>query len=384
MTKSVSKIHLKPKELTALVMAGGTGGHIFPGLAVAQELIARGWKIHWLGSKGGMEETLVARQNIPMSLIAISGLRGNGLLGWVKAPFSLIKAVLEARRVITKVSPQVVLGFGGFASGPGGLAAKLAGRFLIVHEQNAIAGLTNKMLSKFANRVFQAFPNTFDKNINAQTVGNPIRKDITKLSSNGGEELTLESQAMTSNKVIQVLVIGGSRGAQALNQQLPPIFSEQLKSGKIQVRHQSGEAGYQDACAAYGNVELNNQESVKVEKFIDDMSSAYQWADIVVCRSGALTVSEIAAVGKAAIFIPFPFAVDDHQTMNANWLVEQGAGIVIPQSLLSSDESVNKIKALLADSSKIAEMANKAKRTAYLQATEKMVQACEESVEMAA
>ncbi len=383
MTNHDSVGHSNNKPLTALVMAGGTGGHIFPGLAVAEELVAKGWAVHWLGSKGGMEESLVAKQHIPMSLIAISGLRGNGLLGWLKAPFSLLNAVLEAKKVIRKVSPQVVLGFGGFASGPGGLAAKLAGKYLIIHEQNAIAGLTNKMLAKLADRVFQAFPNTFKEKINAQTVGNPIRKEIIQLSERKTEDGLSETASINENTV-KVLVIGGSRGAQALNQRLPLIFAEQLKRGEIFVRHQSGEVGYQEACESYSKLKLSEKESVKVEKFINDMSSAYGWADVVICRAGALTVSEVAAAGKAAIFIPFPFAVDDHQTMNANWLVEQQAGLLIPQSLLSSKESVNKITALLASASEVNAMASKAKSIAYLQATEKLAQACLESVEMAA
>lgn len=379
-----NSVRMKTKPLNALIMAGGTGGHIFPGLAVAQALAAKGWTIHWLGSKGGMEESLVHKHEIPMSLITISGLRGNGLMGWIKAPFSLLKAVLEARKVITKVSPQVVLGFGGFASGPGGLAARLAGKCLIIHEQNAIAGLTNKMLSKLANRVFQAFPDTFEDRLDVQTIGNPIRKEIATLATQKKELSNVEKKSMASDEVVKVLVIGGSRGAQALNQNLPQVFSELLRSGKIVVRHQSGEVGYQEACAKYSAVELNNQESVKVEKFIGDMAAAYSWSDVVVCRAGALTVSEIAAVGKAAIFIPFPFAVDDHQTMNANWLVERQAGVLIPQSVLASSESKQKINSLLADSVMIDEMASRAKSLAYLQATEKMVQACEKSVEMAA
>jgi UDP-N-acetylglucosamine--N-acetylmuramyl-(pentapeptide) pyrophosphoryl-undecaprenol N-acetylglucosamine transferase len=381
MTNSVP---IKARSSTALIMAGGTGGHIFPGLAVAEELAARGWTIHWLGSKGGMEESLVAKQQIPMSLIAISGLRGNGLMGWIKAPFSLVKAVIEAKKVIRNVSPQVVLGFGGFASGPGGLAAKLAGKYLIIHEQNAIAGLTNRMLAKVANRVFQAFPESFKGNLDAQTIGNPIRKGIANLATHKNEQSKGKINSVSDNDLVRVLVIGGSRGAQALNQNLPQIFSELLKSGKISVRHQSGDVGYQEACANYSKVELHNPKSVSVEKFIDDMAAAYRWADVVICRAGALTVSEIAAAGNAAIFIPFPFAVDDHQTMNANWLVEQQAGILIPQSLLASSDSKQKIRALLTDPVRIDEMASRAKSIAYLQATEKMVQACEESVEMAA
>ena len=372
------------ESMTALVMAGGTGGHIFPGLAVAEELKNKGWKVHWLGSKGGMEEVLVSRKNIPMSLIAVSGLRGNGALGWLKAPYSLLKAVLEARKVINNISPQVVLGFGGFASGPGGLAAWLSGKYLIIHEQNAIAGLTNKMLAKFANRIFQAFPDTFEQSQNAVTIGNPIRKEIVELSAMAADKSPTKENGSHQNEVTRVLVIGGSRGAQALNQNLPRIFAEQLQKEKIMVRHQSGELGFQEATDHYAKLELDNSDSVKVEKFIEDMSEAYRWADIIVCRAGALTVSEVAAAGKAAIFVPFPYAVDDHQTMNASWLVEQQAGMLIPQSLLTSNDSSQQIKALLSDKSKITMMANNSREAAFLHATKMMAQACEDSVEKAA
>ncbi len=387
------------QQPVALVMAGGTGGHIFPGLAVAKELESKGWRVHWLGSQGGMEETLVAKHNIPLSVIAVSGLRGNGALGWFKAPFSLFKAMYQARKIIAKVNPQVVLGFGGFASGPGGAMAKVMGTYLIIHEQNAIAGMTNKLLSKWADVIFQAFPNTFQASINAETIGNPIRKEILELvtetqpeqaqvqSNSQPSDGSIESDSSTASdnkKTINVLVVGGSRGALALNQELPNLFADLVRESKIRVRHQAGEAGYQIACQQYEELDLISTGLIKVEAFIDDMAKAYQQADVVICRAGALTVSEIAAVGVAAVFVPYPFAVDDHQTLNANWLVAQQAGLVIAQSDLSKQATKKVLHTLLTDYRQIKAMAKNARKSAFLTATQKMAEASEKVLERAA
>jgi len=355
------------KPPVALIMAGGTGGHIFPGLAVAQELIANGWSLYWLGSKGGMEELIVGKNNIPLNLIDISGLRGNGLLGWLAAPFSLVKAVWQAAKVVNKTSPDVVLGFGGFVSGPGGFAAFILRKILIIHEQNAIAGLTNKVLSRFANRVFQAFPNTFIESREVETIGNPIRKEIKSIAHVDEAEIS---------ECINVLVIGGSRGAQALNQNIPKILACYLDTDKIRVRHQCGEAGFEVTTNQYEKYVSEVSAKVKVEKFIDDMAGAYLWADVVICRAGALTVSEIAAVGVVSILVPFPFAVDDHQTLNARWLVDNDAAILIQQSELLIDESIKEISDLLSNKKKIEQMSINAKNMAYLEATETMSLAC--------
>ncbi|MBV1911082.1 MAG: undecaprenyldiphospho-muramoylpentapeptide beta-N-acetylglucosaminyltransferase [Kangiellaceae bacterium] len=359
--------HTQNENKIALIMAGGTGGHIFPGIAVAETLISEGWSVHWLGSKGGMEQDLVSKKAIPISLISVAGLRGNGLLGWLKAPFSLIFSVWQGMQVIRKISPSVVIGFGGFASGPGGLASFLMRKKLIIHEQNAVPGLTNKLLSKLAHRVYQAFPNTFVGKGDIQTIGNPIRNEIRNLKTNNADK---------KDTVLNVLIIGGSRGAQALNIQMPWILSEVAKNGLIEVIHQCGERGLEETNRRYSDDFSSSFEKVKVKAFIDDMAKVYSWADVVICRAGALTVSEIAAVGIAAIFVPFPFAVDDHQTMNARWLVKNDAALLIDQSELSKESTLLSIKTLLNDRPKIKQMAINAKKIAYMDAAQKMSDAC--------
>jgi len=354
-------------------MAGGTGGHIFPGLAVAQELNLRNWTAYWLGSVGGMEVDLVGKTGIPLHLITISGLRGNGLYGWIKSPFTLLKAVFQALKIIKKIEPDVVIGFGGFASGPGGVASFLTRTPLIIHEQNAVAGLTNKTLAKFADKVFQAFPNAFKKAKNIQTVGNPIRQKIIDLNKN----------KQASSK-INILIIGGSRGARVFNDILPKVLSPIMLNNKINVRHQSGKGNFNSTISSYENNKIKLGKNLSVDEFIDDMREAYLWADLVICRAGALTVSEIAAVGIAAIFIPFPYAVDDHQTKNALWLVQQKAAILIDEIDLKSKKSKDTIVALVEKPEKINEMAIKAKAIAYFDAVGIIADACETLIEEAA
>ena len=349
-----------------VIMAGGTGGHIFPGLAVAQELQRRNWNVSWLGSAGGMEVELIGKTKIPLYLISISGLRGNGIFGWIKAPFTLLKAVVQALIIIRKQKPDVVIGFGGFASGPGGVASFLAGTPLLIHEQNAVAGLTNKILAKFAKKVFQAFPDAFETVKNVETVGNPIRKAIIDLDKNRETKTT-----------INLLVVGGSRGARVFNDVLPEILAPSILSGEVNVRHQSGKDNYSSTISNYEANNIKQGQSLNVEEFIDEMEQAYLWADLVICRAGALTVSEIAAVGVAAIFVPFPYAVDDHQTKNALWLVEQEAAILIHESNLKSETSRKEIVDLVANPKKINDMATKAKKIAYINATVIMADACE-------
>jgi UDP-N-acetylglucosamine--N-acetylmuramyl-(pentapeptide) pyrophosphoryl-undecaprenol N-acetylglucosamine transferase len=359
----------KTINFNALIMAGGTGGHIFPGLAVARELQSKGWKANWLGSVGGMESQLIGQTDIPLNLISISGLRGNGLIGWLKAPFVLITAVFQALKIMRKVKPDLVIGFGGFASGPGGLAAYLLRKPLFIHEQNAVAGMTNKILAKLSKRVFQAFPDALKKHKNCETIGNPIRKEITELNK-------IDKIANNQTK-INLLVIGGSRGAKVFNEVLPGILSPLIKLQKIDVRHQSGRGNLKQTLSVYAENQITKVDSLKVDDFINNMSDAYLWADLVVCRAGALTVSEIAAVGIAAVFVPFPFAVDDHQTKNALWLVEQDAAILINEADLALEQSRDNILSLVEDSERLNRMAKKAKKLAYLDATQVLAEACE-------
>ncbi len=375
MTNLSTSIHSQKEKFSALIMAGGTGGHIFPGLAVARELQSKGWKTNWLGSVGGMETQLIGDTDIPLNLISISGLRGNGLSGWLKAPFTLLKAIFQAIKIIRKTKPDIVIGFGGFASGPGGLAAFLLRKPLFIHEQNAVAGMTNKSLAKLAKRVFLAFPNAIENNKGSkkfQIIGNPIRREITELSK-------FNHASSSENKSIKInlLVVGGSRGARVFNDVLPELLSPLLKLHKIAVRHQSGKGNLATTMAIYAENEIQDSDDLKVEEFIKNMKDAYRWADLVVCRAGALTVSEIAAVGIAAIFVPFPYAVDDHQTKNALWLVKQDAAILIGETDLNSDKSKRKILSLVEEPEKLKQMAEKAKKIAYLDATKILVGACE-------
>lgn len=364
------------KQLNALVMAGGTGGHIFPGLAVAEELIKKGWKITWLGSEGGMEEKLVPQDIIDLNLLKISGLRGNGLMGWLKAPFNLTKAVIDALKIIKKTNPVVVIGFGGFASGPGGLAAFIHRTPLVIHEQNAIAGLTNKVLAKFSKKVFQAFPNTFDETFKAETVGNPIREDIRQLHN--------ETKKLIDKDRINLLIVGGSRGALALNKNVPILFKQLIDDKKINIKHQVGRGRELETRNFYKNEGINNFSAIELFEFIDDMAATFRWADIVMCRAGASTVSEVAAVGVCAIFIPFSYAVDDHQTKNAQWLVKNEAAICIQESELMFKKSVQQMNQIMQSPEKISEMGNKAKQIAYLNAAKIVADFCDELQEQAA
>lgn len=357
------------QKATALIMAGGTGGHIFPGLAVAQCLQDSGWQVAWLGSKGGMEETLVAKQGIPIHLISVSGLRGNGLVGWLKAPFSLTIAVLEARKVIKDLQPNVVVGFGGFASGPGGLAAFFCGKPLVIHEQNAIAGMTNKVLSKIAKKVFQAFPGAFVEGEKVKTIGNPIRKNI--------KQLNKQLNSHCEDGMTRILVVGGSRGALALNKNVPRILKDFINQDKVLIKHQVGKQRIEETRDFYLSSGVNNMQRFELVEFIDDMAAAYEWADILICRAGASTVSEVAAAGVCAVFIPYPYAVDDHQTANANWLVKQEAALLVAESDLNQEKSVEKILALIESRSEINKMASNAKSAAYLESAEEVADFCE-------
>lgn len=356
---------------SALIMAGGTGGHIFPGLAIAEKLQSENWDITWLGSSGGMEKKIVEKAGISIDLINVSGLRGNGILGWIKAPFTLLSAVNQSFKIITKVKPDLVIGMGGFVSGPGGLAAFLCGKPLIIHEQNAIAGLTNRILAKISKFVFVAFPNTL-KGQATKTIGNPLREKIKAIDKNRPNEV----DAINLNKMINVLVLGGSRGAKVFNQKLPGILASLVSQNLIEIHHQCGQGNQKETETEYNHHAIKAGDKIAIDEFIDDMDKAYRWADLVICRSGALTVSEISVVGIAAFFIPFPFAVDDHQTFNAKWLVDNGAAVLVKQSELEMAITKQKIVALVKEPEELVKMAANAKKCAYLNATDEIVSAC--------
>lgn len=316
MTSSLSNT---PKK-TILIMAGGTGGHIFPAIAVAEKLQSEGWDIQWLGTADRMEAHIVPNHGFILHYLKMTGLRGRGAVAKLKALIALVKAIYQAVKLIKCIQPDVVLGMGGYASGPGGIAAKLVGKPLLIHEQNVVLGLTNRWLAKFADLVmlgFAAAQQQLPNNSKIVVTGNPVRQKIMTMVRSD-----VESEA--TELTINILILGGSLGARPFNQQLPLILK---KLDNVNIRHQSGKANKSAVEAQY---QCPNPR-VRIDEFIDDMSAAYEWADVVICRAGAITVTEIALAGVAAIFIPLPHAVDDHQTANANSLVERRAGFLINQ-----------------------------------------------------
>lgn len=349
-----------------LIMAGGTGGHVIPALSLAGVLAERGVEVQWLGSPRGIENRLVPEAGIPLHRIAVSGLRGKGVTGWLAAPWRLVRAVLQARRVVRDFDPQLVVGLGGFASGPGGLAAWLDRRPLVIHEQNAVAGLTNRVLSRLAKRTFAAFPQAFPGR--GEVVGNPVRAEIAALG-----EHPREAEAMRE-RPLRLLVVGGSLGAQALNERLPEALATLALERRPEVCHQAGRDKDETTRARYDE----HAVQARVPAFIDDMAEAYDWADLVVCRAGALTVAELAAAAKPALFVPFPHAVDDHQTANAEALVEEGAASLMPQDEMTVAALAERLATLL-DPDTLAAMASQARRCARLDAMERLAAGCMET-----
>lgn len=351
-----------------LCVAGGTGGHIFPALAVAQTLQAQGWEIHWLGSRNGMEESIVPRYNIPLSLMRVSGLRGKGALALLQAPFKLLSSLWYALRLIRVLRPTAVLAMGGFVSGPGGLAAWVTGTPLLVHEQNAIAGFTNRLLVRIATVVMEAFPKTFPPSIGAEAPGNPVRESIRNLNR--------KKESGPGDK-FNVLIVGGSRGALALNQVLPKC-AQFLSKERFRVWHQTGKGKQEQVVADYQQKGLTiDGENVRVEEFIHDMDAAYCWADVVICRSGALTVSELACAGLPSILVPYPHAVDDHQTANAKYLADNGAAILMPQTELTAQALSSALTKLQSAPAQLVEMGESAKKAGRPEATQQIGEICQ-------
>ncbi len=340
-----------------MIMAGGTGGHVFPALAVAQLLAEKGWQVSWLGTRKGLESRVVPEHGIAIDWLSVVGVRGKGLLSKIKAGFMLVKACVQAAKILRQRKPDVVLGMGGFVAGPGGLMAKLMGMPLVIHEQNRVPGTTNRLLAKIANQVLEAFPGSFKKAVNAKCTGNPLRKAFLNMPARD-PRLTGQS--------IKILVVGGSQGAQILNEIVPEAVSS-LKD--VQIRHQTGTAMFEQVQSRYQALAVDAQ----VSAFIDDMVAAYQWADLVICRAGAMTVSEIAAAGLPAILIPLPHAIDDHQTANARYLTDAGAGQLLMQKDLTAATLAEYITRLSKD---LNEMAQAAKQCARLDATELVAATC--------
>ena len=349
-----------------LIMAAGTGGHVFPALAVAEQLRASGVQVHWLATPAGMEHRLVKPSGIPIYPINIQGIRGNGIQRLLLAPFKILAATAAAIRLMRSLKIDAVAGFGGYVAGPGGLAARVLGIPLVIHEQNAVAGMTNTQLARIARKVLQAFPETFTQSDKVSTTGNPVRQAIV--------EVAPPAQRYAGRTgAFQILVIGGSLGAQALNQQIPAALA--LVQQPIQVKHQCGQAQLEATQQAYVHAQqANPQLSVEVLPFVQDMATAYAQADLIICRAGALTVTEVATVGIAAIFIPLPSAVDDHQTVNAGYLVEAGAALLCPQASLSAEGLAATLRGLL-NRNRLLDMAEKSRAKAQPSATAQVVAA---------
>lgn len=348
-----------------LVMAGGTGGHVFPALAVAKMLRDEGVEVLWMGTANGFEVRAVPAAGFATAWIDVAGVRGKGLRSLIAAPLQIARAVWQALRILRRFQPRMVLGMGGYAAGPGGLAAWLLRVPLIIHEQNAAAGTTNKLLSRFAREILQAYPRAFGER--GVTVGNPVRAELCKLPHPADRQLAERGP-------IRILILGGSLGALALNQTVPASLASLLT--QIQVRHQAGrtlvtaQQAWADAVADElpGNVQLS--------EFIDDMQDALAWADLLICRAGALTLAEIAAVGIGSILVPFPHAIDDHQTRNAEHLVEAGAAQLMPESRLTADSLRAAVESLIADRSRLLCMAQAARDVALPQSTQLIANHC--------
>ncbi|MDB6164122.1 MAG: murG [Xanthomonadaceae bacterium] len=341
-----------------LILAGGTGGHIFPGLAVAAALQARSIPVLWLGADGGMETRLVPSHGIALYTIAVKGLRGKGMLALLTSPLRVLSAIRAATRVLDKRKPRAVVSFGGYAAGPGGIAARLRGTPLIVHEQNRAPGMTNRVLAMFARRVLTGFPQTF-KHVHEEVVGNPIRSEIAMLPA-PAERFSQRAGAL------HLLVLGGSQGARALNSAVPEALAG--LRGTVEVRHQCGERLREGAIQAYADANI----VASVEPFIADMAAAYAWADLVVCRAGALTLAELCAAGVGSVLVPFPHAVDDHQTRNADYLVERNAAVLIPESGRLAGELRTTLAELASDPARRLAMAEAARQLARPDAAERV------------
>jgi UDP-N-acetylglucosamine--N-acetylmuramyl-(pentapeptide) pyrophosphoryl-undecaprenol N-acetylglucosamine transferase len=351
---------------SVLIMAGGTGGHVFPALACAQALRARGMCVHWLGTRTGLEACVVPEAGFELHYVDIGGVRGKNLKTLLSAPFKLARALLQAVRIIRRLRPRVVLGLGGFVSGPGGVAAWLLGVPLVIHEQNAVAGLTNRLLAHLARQVLQAFPDTFPPARQARTTGNPVRREFAAIMPD-----------YHVHEPLRVLILGGSLGALALNQTVPDALAQVKRP--LTIRHQCGRGKQLDLDARY----LAHGLHASVEEFIDDMAAAYAWADLVIARAGALTLSELAHSGRPAILIPYPYAVDDHQSANAAFFVRNNAAYLLPQhvstrapsEILLSPTSLATLVENLSPT-QLTDMATAARACAQLQATDAVVDTC--------
>ena len=353
---------------TMIVMAGGTGGHVFPALAVARALRDQGVRIVWLGTREGIEARVVPAAGFELETIAIRGLRGGGWLRWLLLPMRLNIAMLQAWRILRRIKPDAVLAMGGFASGPGSLMASALRIPLLIHEQNAVAGLTNRWLAKIADVVMAGFPAAFGARHGVRVVGNPVRREILTLSSP-------ESRLAERDGRLRLLVVGGSQGAQVFNQVVPEAMRALPETGRPQIWHQTGKRDEASMAAAYRAF----LPDARVAAFIDDMAAAYSWADVVVCRAGAMTIAELAAAGVAAILVPFPHAADDHQTANARFLEARDAAVLLPQPEFTAARLAELLTSLAANRALLRRLATNARACATIDATETVTQLCLEA-----
>ncbi len=348
-----------------LIAAGGTGGHVFPALAVARALRERGVSVVWLGTAGGMEARLVPANGFAIEWVRVAGIRGKGAGAWLLAPFRLARAVADAIGVMRRRRPGVVLGAGGFVSGPGGIAAWLLRIPLLIHEQNAVAGLTNRWLARLAREVLEAFPGSFGPGVQARCIGNPVRADIAAIAPPG------ERLAGRTGRA-RLLVIGGSQGARRLNELVPAAVARLAPPLRPEILHQTGARHLEATRAAYARAGVD----ATIRAFIDDMADAYAWADFAICRAGALTIAELQAAGLGAILVPFPAAVDDHQTRNAEFLVRAGAAVLAPEASLDAQGLSNSIAALSADPARRRRMAEAARAGSVTAAAATLADLC--------
>lgn len=346
-----------------MIMAGGTGGHIFPALAVAEKLREDGCEVRWLGTRKGMEAKIVPAAGFPIDWLSVTGLRGKGVVHKIKAPFMVLLACMQAVQILVQRKPDIVLGMGGFVAGPGGLMAYILRLPLVIHEQNRIPGTTNRLLFRLAKVVMEAFPGSFHKHKKVKFTGNPLRNSISTM---------FESVKNPDTKKVRILVLGGSQGALVLNQVVPAALRS--LTDRVQVCHQTGASTVSETISSYSKASVQ----AEVVAFIDDMAEVYGWADLVICRAGAMTVSELAAAGLPSILVPYPHAIDDHQTWNARYLEEVGAAVIVTQAELSATVLETVVVRLIEDTSVLTEMSKAARSLARLDATQQVVAICHE------
>lgn len=356
-------------QSTVLIMAAGTGGHIFPALSIARHLQARGVRVEWLGTPSGMENDVLRDTDINLNRLSVNGLRGKGRIAMLKAPFMLLRSVWQAVQLLRRIKPCCVLGMGGYVTGPGGIAAWLLRRPLLIHEQNAVSGTSNRLLRPFADRVLQAFPGTFPASGQLVDTGNPVRTDIAALANE-------PRHYFDGSRPLRLLVLGGSLGAAAINELVPAAMSSNTLS--VEVWHQTGRNKLEETTAHYQRQGLNNPEQYKVVPFISDMAEAYRWADVVLCRSGAGTLAEIAVAGLPSVLVPYPHAIDDHQTANACWLADAGAAVLVPQPQMDAARLTDILDSFMRSPQRLQTMAQAARAKAVPDAGEKVSAICME------